>query len=63
MQVNFNTIGLVVRQDMHAHIDTVRLVTTVLGKHANLLVHSLDNDFPNSEIETVSMAGLVGKAI
>jgi NAD+ kinase len=59
MQVNFNTIGLVVRQDMHTHLDTVRLVATALGKHADVLVHALDNDSPDSEIETVSMVKLV----
>ena len=62
MQLNFNIIGLVVRQDMHAHFDTVRLVTTALGKHANVLVHALDSDLPDSEIETVSMAKIVGES-
>jgi len=66
MQAKFNTIGLVVRQDMHSHLDTVKLVTSALGKHAKVLVHSLDADFPIAEIdfpiaeiETVSMIELV----
>jgi NAD+ kinase len=59
MQEKFNTIGLVVRQDMHSHLDTVKLVTTALGKHANLLVHSLDANFSIAEINTVSMIELV----
>ncbi len=59
MQPKFNTIGLVVRQDMHSHLDTVRLVTSTLGKHANVLVHSLDADFSIEKIDTVSMAKLV----
>jgi NAD+ kinase len=62
MQSKFNTIGLVIRQDMHSHLDTVKLVTTALGKHADVLVHSLDANFPIAEIETVSMAKLVDQA-
>ncbi len=59
MQRKFNTIGLVIRQDMQSHLDTVRLVTTALGKHANLLVHSLDADFSIASIQTVAMTKLV----
>jgi NAD+ kinase len=59
MQVNFKTIGLVIRQDMHSHLDAVKLVSTALVKHTTVLVHSLDADFPIAEIETVSMAKLV----
>jgi len=59
MQQKFNTIGLVIRQDMQSHLDTVRLVTKALGKHANLLVHSLDADFSISPIQTVAMTKLV----
>ena len=59
MQQKFNTIGLVIRQDMQSHLDTVRLVTTALGKHANLLVHSLDADFSVAPIQTVAMKKLV----
>lgn len=59
MQQKFNTIGLVIRQDMQSHLDTVRLVTTALGKHADLLVHSLDADFSIASIQTVAMTKLV----
>ncbi len=59
MQQKFNTIGLVIRQDMQSHLDTVKLVTTALGKHANLLVHSLDSDFSIAPIQTVAMTKLV----
>lgn len=59
MQVKFNTIGLVVRQDMHSHLDTVRLVMGALDKHADVLVHSLDADSPVAEIDTVSLTKLV----
>ena len=59
MQVKFNTIGLVVRQDMRSHLDTVKLVTNALGKHADVLVHSLDADSLVAEIDTVSLTKLV----
>ncbi len=59
MQQKFNTIGLVIRQDMQSHLDTVKLVTKALGKHANLLVHSLDADFSIAPIQTVAMTKLV----
>jgi NAD+ kinase len=59
MQQKFNTIGLVIRQDMQSHLDTVKQVTTALGKHANLLVHSLDANFSMAPIQTVAMTRLV----
>jgi len=62
MQPKFKTIGLVVRQDMHSHLDTVKLVTSALGKHADVLVHSLDSDFSITEIDTVPMAKLVDRS-
>ena len=58
MQSTFKTIGLVVRQDTHSHLDTIRLVINALGKHANVLVHALDANFPIAEIEIVSMTRL-----
>ncbi len=59
MQQKFNTIGLLIRQDMQSHLDTVKRVTTARGKHANLLVHSLDADFSIAPIQTVAMTKLV----
>ena len=59
MQLKFNTIGLVVRQDMQSHLDTVKMVTTALGEHANVLMHSLDADFSIAPIQNISMSGLV----
>ena len=58
MQSTFNTIGLVVRQDTHSHLDTIGLVINALGKHANVLVHPLDANFPIAGVETVSMTRL-----
>jgi NAD+ kinase len=61
MQSKFKTIGLVVRQDMHSHLDTIKLVIGAVGKHADVLVHALDADFPIAEIETVSMTKLADR--
>ncbi len=58
MQSKFTTIGLVIRQDIRSHLDTVKLVISALGKHANVLVHTLDTDLQIAEIETVSMTKL-----
>ena len=59
MQLKFNTIGLVVRQDMQSHLATVKMVTTALGEHANVLMHSLDAGFSIASIRIVSMSELV----
>lgn len=61
MQSIFNSIGLVVRQDMQSHLDTVKLVTSALGKRADVLIHSLDSEFPITDIETVAMTTIVDK--
>lgn len=59
MQSIFNSIGLVVRQDMQSHLDTVKLVISALGKHADVLIHTLDSEFPITDIETVAMTTIV----
>ena len=58
MQSTFKTIGLVVRQDTHSHLDTIRLVINALGRQAEVLVHALDADFQIEEVEPVSMSWL-----
>ena len=59
MQEKFNTIGLVVRQDIQSHFDTVLTVARALRKHADILVHCLEFDTPNSDLPTVSLESLV----
>ena len=61
MQSKFNTIGLVVRQDMHSHLDTVKLVISALGKHADVLIHALDINLQIADLETVSMTRLADR--
>ncbi len=62
MALKFNSIGLVVRSDMQSRIDSIRQVTDVLSRYAEVLVHCLDFDQPLDDVEIVSLAELVDKA-
>jgi len=62
MKEKFDTIGLVVRQDFEAHLDTVKLVVSALGKHADVLVHCLDSDFSIDNFSTDSIEQLVARS-
>ena len=59
MKVKFNTIGLIVRQDIESHFDTVLTVARALRKHADVLVHCLDFETPARDLPTVSIESLV----
>ncbi|MFT4608886.1 MAG: NAD+ kinase, partial [Chitinophagales bacterium] len=59
MKVKFNTIGLVVRQDIESHFDTVLTVVSALRKHADVLVHCLDFETPTNDLPTVPLKSLV----
>ena len=62
MQEKFNTIGLVVRQDIESRFDTVLTVAKALRKHADILVHCLDFKTPTNELPTVSLETLVSES-
>jgi len=62
MKEKFDTIGLVVRQDLDAHLDTVKLVISALGKYADVLVHCLDSDFSVDNFPTHSIEQLVTRS-
>ncbi len=62
MRLKFNTIGLVVRQDIHSHLETVKLITSVLGKYADVPVHCLDSDFTHENFPTLSIEELVDRS-
>lgn len=62
MKEKFDTIGLVVRQDFDAHLDTVKLVISALGKYADVLVHCLDSDFSVDNFPTHSIEQLVARS-
>ena len=59
MKERFNTIGLVVRQNIHKHMDTVELVVATLRKHAEVLIHCLDQDFSIKNISNQPIESLV----
>lgn len=62
MKVKFNTIGLVVRQDIESRFDTVLTVARALRKHADVLVHCLGFETPASDLPTVSLKSLVNQS-
>ncbi|MCH8105964.1 MAG: NAD(+) kinase [Proteobacteria bacterium] len=62
MQAKFDTIGLVVRKDMQSHLGTINQVTSVLERHAKVLVHCLDFDTPTTDFATESMQTLVDQS-
>jgi NAD+ kinase len=62
MKENFDTIGLVVRQNIHSHLDTVKLVVSALGKHADVLVHCLDPEYSLDNFSTDSIEQLVARS-
>ena len=62
MALKFNSIGLVVRNDMQSRIDNIRQVTDVLSRYSEVLVHCLDFDQPMDDVSSVSLAELVEKA-
>ena len=59
MHKNFNTIGLVVRNDVYSHLETIRQVTSILENQARILVHCLDFDTPIEGFPNVAMDQLV----
>lgn len=62
MQAKFNTIGLVVRNDVESHLETIHQVTAVLENQADVLIHCLDFDAPVVDLRSVSMDALVASA-
>ncbi len=62
MPVQFDSIGLVVRNDMQSRQESIQRVVDVLQRHAAVLVHCLDFEQPLAEIPNVSMSRLVDEA-
>ncbi len=59
MTAKFNSIGLVVRNDMQSRQDSIQRVVDVLAGHAEVVVHCLDFEQPLVEIASVPLAQLV----
>ena len=62
MPANFESIGVVVRNDMQSRQQSIRQVVDVLARHAEVLVHCLNFDEPLKEIPSVSLGQLVEEA-
>ena len=62
MTTEFNSIGLVVRNDMKTRLDKIQQVIDVLARHSSVLVHCLDFEHPHDYIPSVSLEKLVEKA-
>jgi len=62
MALKFNSIGLVVRQDMQARRQSVQQVVDVLERHATVKVHFLDFDSTTREFSNRGLDQLVDAA-
>jgi NAD+ kinase len=62
MPANFESIGVVVRNDMQSRQQSIRQVVDVLARHAEVLVHCLNFDEPLKAIPSVSLGQLVEDA-
>lgn len=62
MTINFNSIGLVVRNDMKSRLESIQQVIDVLARHGQVLVHCLDFKHPHDYIPSVSLDDLVDRA-
>jgi NAD+ kinase len=62
MPVKFDSIGLVVRQDMQSRQQAIRRVVDVLERHAEVIVHFLDFDEATVEFRHVGLGQLVDEA-
>lgn len=62
MGFTFNTIGLVIRHDIESYVDSVWQVADMLSQRADVLVHCIDFDQPDEEVDETSMGKLVEDA-
>ena len=62
MALKFNSIGLVVRQDMQARQESIQRVIDVLERHATVRVHFLEFDANTREFSNIGLDQLVDAA-
>jgi NAD+ kinase len=62
MALKFNSIGLVVRQDMQARHESIQRVIDVLERHATVRVHFLEFDANTREFSNLGLDQLVDAA-
>ena len=59
MHRKFNTIGLVVRNDVKSHLETIKQVITILEKRADVIIHYLDSGSVECLLPGVPIESLV----
>ena len=62
MSFTFNTIGLVIRNDIESYVESVWQVADMLSQRADVLVHCLDFEEPAEQVKDTSMSTLVEQA-
>ena len=62
MADKFETIGLVVRQDMQSRQDSIRRVVDVLMRHVEVMVHWLEFDESGTDLDSIPLSSLVEDA-
>lgn len=62
MQEKFKTIGLVVRNDVQSHIETIQQVISILNNRADIIIHYLDSVTIDGLLPGVAMKDLVDGA-
>ena len=63
MALKFNSIGLVVRQDMQARHESIQRVIDVLERHATVRVHFLEFDANTREFSNLGLDQLVDAVV
>ena len=60
MELNcrFKNIGLVIRTDMDAHIDDIKLVVDILSQYASVQLHCLDQEVSSSSFNFIELDAL-----
>lgn len=58
MHRKFNTIGLVVRNDVQSHLEAIKRVIAIIEKRANVIIHYLQRDAVEGLLPDVSMDDL-----
>ena len=59
MRENFKTIGLVVRNDVQTHVETIKQVVAILKNRVDVLIHYLDGGVVNDLMPGVPIDNLV----
>ena len=62
MRINFKTVGLIIRDDVQSHLETIQQVMAVLENRTEVLVHCLNLNTPTTELANMPLPELVAAA-